>query len=201
MIRSLSVLKRIIACALLVLGLCCLCGCGGEVADSGCIVFLGDSLTDFGYWETCFPWQTVYNHGVAGDTVLDILDRVDDVKRRQPSKVFVMGGTNDLLQGESIETIMERWGLLLDALNGDYEVYVQSIPPFESYFGVTAEEIQRLNLSLRTLAEEYGVEFIDIYPLLADTDGYVREEYILSDGLHLSDAAYRVWEDAVRDLV
>jgi lysophospholipase L1-like esterase len=67
------------------------------------IVFLGDSLTWGGYGgdfvaevAAQMPEHTILNAGVGGDTVINLLRRVDDViSEMTPDAMFVMVGGND----------------------------------------------------------------------------------------------------------
>lgn len=67
------------------------------------LVFLGDSLTWGGYGGNFvmhvaaqLPEHTIINAGVAGDTVVNLLRRVDDViAEHAPDALFVMVGGND----------------------------------------------------------------------------------------------------------
>lgn len=67
------------------------------------IVFLGDSLTWGGYGgnyvsevENLLPQHTIINAGVGGDTVVNLLRRVEDViDTHDPDAMFVMVGGND----------------------------------------------------------------------------------------------------------
>lgn len=67
------------------------------------IVFLGDSLTWGGYGGNFvsviaerLPDHTIINAGVGGDTVVNLLRRVDDViEQHAPDVMFVMVGGND----------------------------------------------------------------------------------------------------------
>ncbi len=66
------------------------------------IVFLGDSLTWGGYggnWVALvaerMPDHEIVNAGVGGDTVWNLLQRVDSLLAQQPDAMFVMVGGND----------------------------------------------------------------------------------------------------------
>lgn len=69
------------------------------------IVFLGDSLTWGGYGGDFvaevarrLPRQTIINAGVGGDTVVNLMRRVEDViDRHSPDAMFVMVGGNDAI--------------------------------------------------------------------------------------------------------
>lgn len=66
------------------------------------IMFLGDSLTWGGYGGSfvahvadLLPQHEIINAGVGGNTVLNLLDRLDDALEQAPDGIFVMVGGND----------------------------------------------------------------------------------------------------------
>jgi lysophospholipase L1-like esterase len=68
------------------------------------IVFLGDSLTWGKYGgdyvaevAKLLPNHTIINAGIGGNTVLNLLKRVDDVLADEPDGIFVMVGGNDAI--------------------------------------------------------------------------------------------------------
>jgi lysophospholipase L1-like esterase len=68
------------------------------------IIFLGDSLTWGGYGgdfvaeiQQQRPNDTIINAGEGGNTVINLLRRVDDVLDQAPDGVFVMVGGNDAM--------------------------------------------------------------------------------------------------------
>lgn len=69
------------------------------------LVFLGDSLTEGHYGgsyvnalRSQFPGHEIINAGVGGNTVLNLLNRLeDDVLNHEPDGVFVMVGGNDAI--------------------------------------------------------------------------------------------------------
>ena len=72
------------------------------------IVFLGDSITDW------YPFEEMYsndipivNSGIAGYETKDILNRMDDlVYKFNPTKVFILIGTNDIKYEEDDEQVV-----------------------------------------------------------------------------------------------
>ena len=62
--------------------------------QAGDVVFLGDSITEGGAWDELFPGVPVRNRGIGGDTTSGVLDRLDQITRGRPAKVFLKIGTN-----------------------------------------------------------------------------------------------------------
>ncbi|MEO8607522.1 MAG: SGNH/GDSL hydrolase family protein [Chloroflexota bacterium] len=75
------------------------------------IVFLGDSLTWGGYGGNfvaelakLLPQHEIVNAGIGGNTVLNLLNRVDDVLADEPDGIFVMVGGNDAISSSQPAT-------------------------------------------------------------------------------------------------
>jgi lysophospholipase L1-like esterase len=61
------------------------------------------------------------------------------------------------------------------------------------------EQIKKANALVRQYCATHpGLTFVDIVPQMIGTDGKPRKELLLEDGLHLSPAGYKVWNDALR---
>lgn len=75
------------------------------------LVFFGDSLTWGGYGGNFvaevakrLPDHTIVNAGAGGNTVINLVNRLDAVLDQKPDGVFVMGGGNDAISYSQPET-------------------------------------------------------------------------------------------------
>ena len=71
-------------------------------AAPGRVVFLGDSITEGGLWDEWFPNVAVLNRGIGGERTANVLRRLDTAVN-EPTAVFLLIGTNDLMALESHE--------------------------------------------------------------------------------------------------
>ena len=167
--------------------------------SSGRVVFLGDSITQFGMWEELFPDLSTSNRGINGDTVGDVIARVDDALR-SPRVVSVMIGTNDLHglgPSTSPAVIASQIGELIAVLHDlvpRVPLILNSVTPRSPLFTL---RIRDLNARCARLADGAGVRFVDLWPTFADGDGAIRPELTM-DGIHLSPAGYNAWAKALR---
>ena len=169
------------------------------VVDGG-VVFLGDSITEGGCWSEFLPELPVRNRGISGDTTQGVLDRLDQVTRCRPNKLFVLIGTNDLGNGIPQRNITKNVATLIDTVRRDSpgtRVYLQAVFPRAKRYSA---RLQRLNAAYRELAADRGVTFIDLWSVLADERQEIRGEFS-NDKLHLTGPGYRVWVDALRPYV
>jgi len=172
------------------------------------VVFYGDSLTAGGAWGEWYPYWTCINLGVVGDTVDGLNSRIQQVEMLQPSKCFLMVGVNDLNYGMTVEMTLRFYEKLLGDLSALEEstgvtTYVLSVLPVregEIIYPTTNGQIRQLNEGIAALAAQYGMPYVDLHALFADENGMLRQEYSY-DGLHLTEAGYQVWLEAITPYV
>lgn len=164
--------------------------------DEGGIVFLGDSLTDYVQFNELLPGLRTKNRGIAGDSTVAILYRLDEVLSLKPSKLFLLAGTNDIVFGmtadetlANIKTIVERFR----AESPTTKIYVEKIFPVNHKFETNrpAEAINAINAGLDRLIPELGCELLDTYSLFAE-DGELPQRYTI-DGIHLNGTGIIRW--------
>jgi lysophospholipase L1-like esterase len=173
---------------------------GATGSSSGAVVFVGDRLTEAGSWSEWLPELDVVNLGRAGDTTADVLDRLDEVIGAQPAKVVLLIGTNDLSHRASVEQVVRGNEEILFKLRHELpqtRLVVQSVLPREQE---RAEDIHEVNIHLRQFAPTVKAEFVDLFTVLADEHGALRQEYSL-DGVALTEPAYRAWLEALRPVL
>ncbi len=165
----------------------------------GDIVFLGDSITDFGPWEEIFPEYPVKNRGISADTVKGVYKRIDQIIEGKPSIVFLLIGTNDLgfWLSHNDRFIIKYYRMILQEFREKTpltKVYIQSIFPRHKSF---SKRIIRLNKNLEELASSYGYEFIDLFSHMANEQGALKDQ-LSNDHLHLMAEGYQIWTDVIR---
>jgi lysophospholipase L1-like esterase len=57
--------------------------------------------------------------------------------------------------------------------------------------------VSSLNVELKRVAEEEGVQFVDLVPAMS-LEGFLRDE-LTYDGVHLTARGYALWAGLVRD--
>ena len=164
------------------------------------IIMLGNSLNNNALWTELFPMGYIVNRGISGDVVDGVCQRVDELVADQPDKIFLITGTNDLVNEPEATalTVYDRYEKLIRTIREQLpqtELYVQSILPlnpkskFYAGFNDRAAEINKL---LDAGAGRYGYFYIDIAKVLSDEKGDLRED-CTTDGIHLSANGYFFW--------
>ena len=171
--------------------------------DEGCdALFLGDSITAGNNFDEFFPELRIVDFGINGATIEDLTERVPEVSALHPAKIFVMAGGNNLTSG-NLEECAELYRGLLDALREacpDAEIFVESMLPCDKFIAIKMDcpngVIRKFNQRLAELAGEYGMPYLDIYPVYEDHGGLSSE--MSADGIHLNDDAFGPWAEVLR---
>ncbi|HWR58515.1 MAG TPA: GDSL-type esterase/lipase family protein [Thermodesulfovibrionales bacterium] len=167
------------------------------------ILFIGHSLIEFFDWQRRFPAHRTANLGVAGETVEGLLSRVDAIVRKHPSAdfIFIMTGLNNIVMDDF--NFSGSYAMVLSKLSAAYpsaRILLNSVLPTMSEF-IANSSILDVNGSLKSLAKERDVGFLDIYRLFVDKEGRPLKDLFLDDGVHLSDKGYAVWSGALEDAI
>ena len=80
----------------------------------------------------------------------------------------------------------------------DCKIYVQSVLPVHTSTGIDNTVVQSLNSSLKALAEQKGLIYLDIYSAVADTQNNFT--YTV-DGVHPTGEGYAIWTKIIEDVV
>jgi hypothetical protein len=116
---------------------------------------------------------------------------------KKPSTVVILLGTNGLSYLD-IDDMIKDYKLFISEIRDilpESRVVILSIPPVTKEHEATEPEnitlIKNYNEKLLALSAETESDFIDVYALLADDDGYTRSDYAENDGLHIKGPAYK----------
>jgi lysophospholipase L1-like esterase len=164
------------------------------------IIFIGDSITARGEWQEFFPDKIVLNRGIDSDVTEGVYNRLDTIIDKQPDKIFLMIGINDIRQGIDKNVTLDFYAKILDKLTdnlSDCTIYVQSILPVNSSTGIDNCNVQALNTAIKALADERSLTYIDLYSLLADTNNDLPKDYSI-DGVHMTGDGYSIWIEALK---
>ncbi|MEM9952669.1 MAG: GDSL-type esterase/lipase family protein [Chloroflexota bacterium] len=170
------------------------------------IVFLGDSLTWGGYGgnfvaETAkrLPDHTIINAGEGGDTVVNLLRRLDTIlETHEPDAMFVMVGGNDAnsyafpdtrgyykkakqLDGGMVtpDQFEESYRELLSQLQLNFVQPLIGLPPSE-YSREAIDAKHGYNLRARKVAESLNIPILDLDAIYTPKNPIERDPISLS---------------------
>lgn len=166
------------------------------------IVFLGDSITSRYDLNKYFPNYNVYNSGIAGNMTKDILENMENrVFAYNPTKVFILIGTNDLvysgLDNDGIKNNIEEIINKIYEKNSNTKIYLESIYPVNNSINKeivetrTNDNIKDLNNKIEKICNNNKCTYINMYDNLTDKNGNMKRIYTV-DGLHLNKIGYKV---------
>ncbi len=169
------------------------------------LVFIGDSLTEFFDWQERFPDYLVLNLGIAGETVEGVLGRMDKIllsirnTGRNPDFIFIMTGINNLaMEDYEILSSYRRIVNILSASLSNSKLVIQSILPVALPW-VDNSVLQGLNNSLMETAQDFKADYLDLHSLFMYQDSVVKKDFLLNDGVHLSEKGYAAWSDVIEN--
>jgi lysophospholipase L1-like esterase len=168
------------------------------------VVFLGDSITDAWRLNEYFTGRDFVNRGIGGQTTLQMLARFrQDVAALNPKAVVILGGTNDIAAGISVNQIEDNLAMMgeLAKAHGIRPIFA-SILPVSDYHkdadphneitpGRPPATILSINNWMRGYCQSQGFPYMDYYSVMVDSAGRLQSD-LSDDGLHPNAKGYRV---------
>ena len=163
------------------------------------LLFIGDSLIEYFDWQERFPKNSVYNMGVAGETVEGLYARLQVVYMQLDTTdaIFIMTGINNLAMGD--KKFITTYRKIVRGLKKQYKspkIFVQSLLPV-LFLWISNDEIRGINIELKKMADSEKVAYLDIHSLFVDREGQTIADYLLEDGVHVSQKGYSVWSNEI----
>ena len=170
------------------------------------IVFLGDSITDFYDLDKYYKGYNVVNSGISGNQTISLINEIKNrVYIYNPTKVFILIGTNDLVESNRTnEEIVENIEKIVNGIKENRpkaKIYVESIYPVNNTDNKKVvhsttktrsnKRIKKINILIKEMCKDNNIEYINLYDELVDKDGNLNIDYT-KDGLHMSEEGYEV---------
>lgn len=182
-----------------------------KTIKSGTVVFMGNSITEG--WAAQHPDFFKNNHytgrGISGQTSSQMLVRFrQDVVDLKPIAVVILAGTNDIAQNTgyiSLENILGNIISMVELAKANHikPILCSVLPAYQ--FGwrkelQPADDIIKLNNMIKAYAQKNYLPYIDYHAALKDDRNGLPEKYA-KDGVHPTDAAYRIMEQMVKPVI
>jgi lysophospholipase L1-like esterase len=175
------------------------------------VVFMGNSITEGWqkYFPAMFPGKPYINRGIGGQTTPQMLVRFrPDVIALKPKVVVILAGTNDIAGNtgpSTLEMIEDNLASMaeLARANGIKVVMSSVLPVFDYPWKPGLEpapKIIALNRWMKAYAGKHGAIYLDYHSAMADARGGMREA-LASDGVHPTEAGYRVMAPLVEQAI
>lgn len=162
------------------------------------IVMLGNSLTEFGQWDTILERADVANRGIGSDITEGYINRMNYVFNLDPKICFIEGGVNDLGRKVPQDSIIRNLVILIDTLRRKGIVPVLTAVTYlaDNY---TAHDpkafnsrVKSLNRAIKVLAKQKKVKLIDLNPKISN-GSFLIKKYAIDDGIHYTEETYSLW--------
>lgn len=171
--------------------------------NSKSIVMLGNSITEGGGdWAQTMNDKHIHNRGISGDKVRGVIDRLDEIVKGKPRKIFLMIGINDVSHHQPSDFIVNEIAELIENIRAKSprtKVYIQSILPINESFGFYTRlngrsgQVPEINAKLKTIAANFNLTYIDLFPLFVEPGTHTLRSNLTGDGIHLSEDGYEIW--------
>ena len=171
------------------------------------IVFIGNSITFWADWNELTGSLSVKNRGIPGDITFGLLERLGDVVKGKPAKIFILIGINDLARNIPDDVIINNHLRMVRQIQSGSpatRIYLQTLLPTNRSFDKLKshynkeERIRAINRALHEMAASQGCTLVDLYTHFADSEGQLKQEYTW-DGVHLTPAGYARWIEILRE--
>ena len=166
-------------------------------------LFIGDSITEgisaYGFLDGANVL------GVKGLTILKAEKEIDTIVKRNPDKIYILLGSNDLLYGMNSKKFSSEYIEFIQHIKDklpESKIYIQSIFPVSKDVEnekpmLSNSRIDEFNRELKSMADQQGISYINVEKLLKDDMGIINKDYT-SDGIHVKYKVYSIWLDYVK---
>lgn len=166
-------------------------------------LFIGDSITEGISAYGLLNDKNVL--AVKGLTVLKAEKEIDTIAKRNPERIYILLGSNDLLYGMDSEKFSSEYIEFIQHIKDklpDSKIYIQSIFPVSKDIEskkpmLSNSRIDEFNTRLKSMAKEQKINYINISEFLKDNSGIMNKDYT-SDGIHVKYKFYSIWLDCVK---
>ncbi len=167
----------------------------------GQVLFVGSS--SIVKWKTAesFPDVPLINRGFGGSQLTDVLQYFDRVVAvYKPQLIVLYAGDNDVGAGKSAEEIATTYRQFAKRVREtlpETKILWIAIKPSPKRWALREKAIAANALVKVEIEQAPGDIYFDAWTLLLNEQGEPNPDYYVADQLHLSPAAYAVWNKAL----
>lgn len=174
------------------------------------IIFLGNSITNGGEWIELLDNKNIKNRGINADIAQGVYDRLDQIIKGKPAKIFLLIGINDLSQGAPVDSIVSSIGKIIRKIKTESPstlLYIQSLLPVNDHFAMYARHVSRwaevpvINKELKVLTKKEKVTYVDLFSHFKEKNSNKMDIQYTNDGLHLMGNGYLKWVEIIRPYI
>ncbi len=172
------------------------------------VLFIGSSSIVF--WETAksFPDLPVINRGFGGASLAEIIHYYDDVIKKHSPSILIVYCDIDIERGESPSVAMKAFKELVNKVHEDFpqtQIILLSMKPtlIDDFIGKDVRKNKAIcNQQLNAYCEDEDfLHYIDISHAMFNSEGSLRSDIFLADGMHLNALGYTLWDPLIRSKI
>jgi len=171
------------------------------------ILFVGSSsIRKWDDMQEALGSYKVLNRGIGGAYINDIIDNLNAlVFAYKPRQIVLYVGENDLAKKEETpDTILNRTIRLYQLIRAklpDVPVIYIGLKPSPVRDQYKDKLLATNKLLQQFFTKQQNVAYLNVYPLMLNTDGSYRKEIFQNDMLHMKRNGYAIWEQAIKPLL
>ena len=178
-----------------------------QVEKSFDVVFIGDSHLSIpeAHWAFLLNLDAnaFLNMAIGGNTTKGVIAQLDSIAEKHPKLIVLQVGTNDLIQGFSVNEVYSDYRTLVEKI-ADLGAEVIVTGTVQCRVGVGCDENgyrqrEDLNRRLAELSAQNGMQYVDVNASLFP-GGRMSEDLFL-DEIHLSLTAYMKFADLLKPAI
>ncbi|MCR5688158.1 MAG: hypothetical protein K6G58_09070 [Lachnospiraceae bacterium] len=127
------------------------------------------------------------------------------VKQCGAEYVFICMGTNDLVGSAGAENAYEKYKQYLTGIlaeNPTVTIFIESCTPSRPGSNVNNEKITAFNAYMKAYTDLFpNMYYVDIATPMKDGTGYLESSYCSDGSVHLTNKAYALWAETVRQYI
>lgn len=168
--------------------------------NSGDIVFVGDSHTEYFPVYEYYTKKAVRNRGIGSNTTMQVIERLPAILQRKPAKLFLQIGINDLAFGYSPDSTLNNIMRITRMVDRSVTtLYISSLFPTRGRDSYLNDAVKEINRKLADYCIINNITFINVYPLLLQGSGLNND--LTNDDCHLNGKGYQIWKDEIEEYV
>ena len=168
----------------------------------GAVFFAGSSSIVQWDLKKSFPNAGYVKVGFGGSVIADSTHFAPRILApHKPGTIVFYAGDNDIGRGGRAETVATDFKAFVAAVRKDNprcRVLFIAVKPSLARWKKFEDQKKANALVREFCSKEQGLVFVDVVPVMLDTDGTPNPELFVKDGLHMTPKGYEVWTDAVK---
>ena len=164
------------------------------------IILVGNSLTHNFEWHEMFRDVNIINRGIGSDITRGVIQRLNEILKSKPRKLFLEIGINDIARDYPMDSIFSNYIKIIQITqieSPETKIYLQSVLPCKEIWNSSILEINR---RIEKYSEQNGLTYIDLYTKFVK-GAILSPEFDCGDNVHLNGNGYQLWCRSINEYI